>query len=300
MPGNSFSLAVLGGDRRQIYMIRELLKCGFRVRCWGFDGFAGADALPLFGIWEECVRDCNAVLLPLPASADEVRVFLPLAADGTQLRLDHLFPAMPGGILLGGRLSQSLVGRAERYKIRCTDYFCSELLQLKNALPSAEGAISVAMQELPVTLDGCAAAVIGYGRIGTLLAEKLRALGALVTVFARRAEILERARLSHCEVRRMYGDERDTERLCFPEGTRVIFNTVPQRILSGAVLERIPQDCVLIDLASAPGGIDFASAEEKGLRAIWATALPGKYAPESAGKYLAETVGELLLQAELP
>lgn len=300
MTGNSFPLAVLGGDRRQVYMIRELIGAGFPVHCWGFGGFEGADSLPLSETWEECVRDCHAVVLPLPASADEVRVFLPLAARGETLRLDHLFSAVSGGILLGGRLSQSFTERAERYGIRCMDYFRSEILQLKNALPSAEGAVSVAMQELPVTLDGCTVSVIGYGRIGILLAEKLRALGADVTVFARRTEVLERAKLSHCAVCRMYGDERDAGTLCFPAGTRVIFNTAPHRTLTGAVLERVPRECILIDLASAPGGIDFATAQAQGLRTVWATALPGKYAPESAGRFLAETVGELLLQTALP
>jgi dipicolinate synthase subunit A len=74
----------------------------------------------------------------------------------------------------------------------------------------------------------------------------------------------------------------------------VIFNTVPNRIFVGDALDSIPRNCLFVDLASAPGGIDFATAEQRGLRAIWATALPGKYSPETAGVMIAETVETIL------
>jgi dipicolinate synthase subunit A len=154
--------------------------------------------------------------------------------------------------------------------------------------------IAVAMNELPVTIDGIHAAIIGYGRIGSLLAERLRALGAEVTVYARRSEQCTLARLHHHRAARLLCREGETVLESIPADLRVIFNTVPSRILAGRVLEMLPPECLLIDLASAPGGIDHAAARAMGLHTVWATALPGKCAPESAGRILAEVLHEIL------
>ena len=81
--------------------------------------------------------------------------------------------------------------------------------------------------------------------------------------------------------------------LCEEEAFDVIFNTVPARLFDKEVIEMLPKDILLIDLASVPGGVDFAAAKERGINSIWALSLPGKYAPESAGKIIADTLCEL-------
>ena len=288
-------LAVLGGDERQIAMARTLAEYGYGVRVWGLGHCEEriGDAMSCEA-WQTAIEGADAVVLPLPASADGVRVHCPLQAGDVFLRVTTLLDAMSDGLLLGGRLTDAIRSIAEQKRINVIDYFDSEVLQLKNALPTAEGALAIAMKELPVTLDGVKAAVIGYGRIGSLLSEKLHALGADVTVYARRREQLALARLHHHK----------TKALCCHDGRtaidlegcqfRVIFNTVPQWILTREVLTHLPKNCVLIDLASVPGGIDHGAAREMGLCSVWGTSLPGKCAPESAGIILAETVSELL------
>ena len=153
--------------------------------------------------------------------------------------------------------------------------------------------MEIAMHHLSVVLDGTRVAVIGYGRIGELLAQKLNALGADVTVMARRAEVLTRAELAHCKTVRLT-EECRRNFLALPKDIRVIFNTVPVRLLDQATLKLLPRNCILIELASAPGGIDLKAAEDLGMCAILGSALPGKYAPESAGIILAQTVESIL------
>ena len=150
------------------------------------------------------------------------------------------------------------------------------------------------MRELPVTIDGTHAAIVGYGRIGALLGEKLHALGARVTVYARRREQLASAELHHHDTKRLICRGGKSTPESIDPDLRVIFNTVPQWIFGREVLQQLPQNCVLIDLASVPGGIDTNAAQALGLRTVWATSLPGKCAPESAGRILAETVGSIL------
>ncbi len=297
-------LAILGGDRRQIVMARYLSSLGYSVFVWGLGecGEEIGDAL-LCDTWEKAVKHANVVILPLPASADGVRIHCPLHDQDVLLRVTTLLGGIGDRLLLGGRFTEPIRSMADQLGVKWIDYFESEILQLKNAVPTAEGAIAIAMRELPVTIDGVEAAVIGYGRIGELLGEKLRALGARVTVFARRAEQLTRAETRHHTAEQLACNHGRSSPKSLSQ-YRVVFNTVPQRIVTKEVLETVRRDCVLIDLASAPGGIDLSAAREMGLCAVWGTALPGKVAPESAGEILAqsiniileETAGELPLQ----
>ena len=285
-------IAVLGGDKRMDFAARELVRLGYDVREWGRRD--GDDATVFSKIAKEWLADVDVLMLPLPTSLDGTHLSTPMCGGGEKLRMETLFWAAPDKLWLVGRSSESLMLRAEREGIQTVDYFENEILQLKNAIPTAEGAIEIAMRELPVVLDGTKVSVIGYGRIGEVLAQKLEALGAEITVWARRLEVCVRAQGLGCKAEQIKGEEF----LRFDANTRVIFNTVPSRILTRAVLQTLGKECIIIDLASAPGGVDLVAAKELGIPTIWATALPGKCAPESAGIILGETVHSILLDAQ--
>lgn len=284
-------IAVLGGDKRMDFAARELIRLGYDVRQWGRS--ADDDAKAFSKIAKEWFSDVDVLMLPLPTSLDGTHLSTPLCQSAEKLRMETLFCVASQKLWLVGRLSEALHLRAERDGIRLIDYFENEILQLKNAIPTAEGAIEIAMRELPVVLDGTKVAVLGYGRIGEVLSQKLKALGAEVTVWARRREVCARAELLGCKAEQIVGETS----LRFDTNTRIIFNTVPSRLLTRTVLGALPCECMIIDLASAPGGVDFAAAKELGIPAVWATALPGKCAPESAGIILGETVHSILLDA---
>ncbi|MBE6699729.1 MAG: dipicolinate synthase [Ruminococcaceae bacterium] len=284
-------IAVLGGDKRMDFAARELVRMGYDVREWGRG--EGNDAVAFSKVAKEWLSDVDALMLPLPTSLDGTHLATPLCQGEEKLRMETLFSVAPDKLWLVGRFSESLRLRAEREGVRWIDYFESEILQLKNALPTAEGAIEIAMRELPVVLDGTKVSVIGYGRIGEVLSHKLKALGADVTVWARRYEACTRAELLGHSAKRIVGESS----LDFDTNTRVIFNTVPSRLFTRTVLQTLGRECIIIDLASVPGGVDTTAAAELGIRSIWATALPGKCAPESAGVILGQTVHTILLDA---
>ncbi len=292
-------LAVLGGDRRQVVVARELSHLGYDVKVWGLgkceDDVGDARICPC---WESAIADCEAVILPLPASADGVRVHCPLHDRDVLLRMTTLLDSIGGKYLFGGRLSDPIRSIAEQKGVLWVDYYDSEILQLKNALPTVEAAIAIALQELSVTLSSASVSVLGYGRIGSLLSEKLQALGANVTVYARRAEQLAQAALRRHRTAWLRCCDGGIRPEAFPSDCRLIFNTVPHRILTRDELAKLPQSCILIDLASAPGGFDHAAAQEMGVRCLWATALPGKCFPESAGSIIAETLCGLIEDRE--
>ncbi len=293
-----FCIAVLGGDKRQIYAAQRLADHGMTVCVWG--NGRGSDFCRDVRVcteWSEAIGSAQYLVLPLPSTLDGVHLHSPLSSGGIELRLDTLFDAAEGKTILGGRLSEIFVKQAEKRNIRCIDYFTSEILQRRNALPTAEGAIEIAMKSLPVTVAGSKMAVIGYGRIGELLSYKLHLLGAEVTVYARREESLTRARQFGCKTEKL-GEDGGEECLCrMDPGTRVIFHTVPVCLFTKNVLKNIPKRALHIDLASAPGGIDRIAAEGLGIQTLWATSLPGKYAPETAGEIIADTI-EMILKEE--
>lgn len=283
------TVAVLGGDKRMDFAACELVRIGYDVRTWGRK--PGDDVAAFYKTAQNWLSSARVIMLPLPSSLDGVHLWMPLCNSQEGLRMDTLFRTAPDKVWLVGRLGETLHHCAEKEGIQPIDYFESEILQLKNAIPTAEGAIEIAMRELPVVLNGTKVAVIGYGRIGEVLASKLKALGADVTVYARRREVCVRAEISGYSAQQIKGELS----LEFDSNTRVIFNTVPTKLFTRSVLQKLSRECLMIDLASAPGGIDLGVAEELGIRSIWATALPGKCAPESAGIILGQTVHSILL-----
>ena len=137
-----------------------------------------------------------------------------------------------------------------------------------------------------IELEGKTIGIIGFGRIGKLLAHRLRGLGAEVTVSARRLDDL--AWIDAFGYRGLR-----TNRLAGRLGSfRVVFNTVPNMVLTEELLRDLPRECVLLELASQPG-FDRAAAEARGLKCIAAPGLPGRAAPETAARAIKLTLEKI-------
>jgi dipicolinate synthase subunit A len=165
-------------------------------------------------------------------------------------------------------------------------------MAILNAIPTAEGAIQIAMEELPVTINGIKALVLGFGRIGKLLCKSLQGLGAVVCTDS--VNSVEAAWIRGYG----YGHVRleDLEsRLSWAE---LIYNTVPSLILSRERLKLLNPGCIVIEIASKPGGIDLSAARELGVNVIQAPSLPGKVAPVTSARCIRETVYNILNELE--
>lgn len=281
--GSYRTFALLGGDERQRSAAEHLRALGYCVRTWGLSPQDDTD-------WRT-VLPAEVVLLPLPATTDGVSVAAPLVPDAPRLSVSELSANLPHGtVLLGGRLPPEWVHLAGEAGLTVFDYASDDVFQMKNALPTAEGAILLALRELRHTLSGSAVAVTGYGRIASLLADRLRALGAAATVCARRARDLAAAAMrGHAVSRLVPGCPPQ-----LPSGCRAVFNTVPAQLFDRSAAAAFPQDCLYIELASAPGGMDPTIAQACGVRYLPGGGLPGRCFPETAGIIVAETALSLL------
>lgn len=282
------SVAILGGDRRQLSLGLRLSEAGLSVRLFGLPPDAIGAPLCLFERWQEAVTGTVAVILPLPAAQDGKHLAMPLLPECKAPRLEEVLAFLPAGTLLtGGKLGAELMEQAAGSGLLPYDYFDSEELQQKNAQPTAEGALMILMEQLPRVIRGSKIAVIGYGRVGQALAQLLVAVGAEVTVAARRREVLAKAAGCGCAPLLI---ENDASLLALTAGYHAICNTVPHCLFGDGVLRALCRDTLLMELASAPGGIDAKAAKKHSIPVVYALSLPGKYAPVTAGEIIADTV----------
>jgi dipicolinate synthase subunit A len=144
------------------------------------------------------------------------------------------------------------------------------------------------IDNIEYTINSSKCSVFGFGRIAGLTADVIASIGADVTVCARKYSDLAKAKskgFNSCLIKEFdkYASDFD-----------IIINTVPSVILKRDILEKLRPDCLIIDIASAPYGTDFAVASELGLNAILCSSLPGKVAPKTAGEIIADGVLNIL------
>ncbi|MGI6030272.1 MAG: dipicolinate synthase subunit DpsA [Eubacteriales bacterium] len=244
--------AVVGGDARQLRLGKALEQDGATVFYHGFSRRGEEEPDVEESSLEQCAA-CDVVILPLPASMDGEHIHMPLGEGQIPLR-QVVELARPGTLVVGGKLPPLLWEAAAHREVAVEDYFAREELQVLNAIPTAEGAVQIAMEELGVTLHGTPVLILGYGRIGKLLAHRLQGLGCRVTVAARKCS--DRAWIGAFGLQPV--DFSQLEKHLSSQ--LLVCNTVPQQVLGEREISAIPKDGLILDLASKPGG------EEEGRR----------------------------------
>ncbi len=278
MKGN---IAVLGGDLRQLHLARLLQEDEWNVMTWGLEQADAPCAVSL-----DDALQAEYIVLPLPICRGE-RLNLPLT-DHT-ISCEKLWKRLrPKQILLGGMISSLPPALRNDPRFTLLDYYDREEVQIYNAVPTAEGAILRAMEKTNYTLQGSRCLVVGYGRIGKVLAHNLHSLGAEVTVSARK-----RSDMAWIAV---YGYHAvPTENLVEHIGRYdIIFNTVPAMVLDAECLAKTKPNCLLVELASLPGGIDVEAVKAYGLQMIVERGLPGVVAPKTSAEVIRDAIYHIL------
>ena len=277
----------IGGDKRHCIAENYLYDLGFDTALCLNDHLESAKGAT-YENWHQALSERNIIVFPLPITQQHLFLNAP-CGDQQPITLLEIFQYIqPNSLILGGKIPSEISFWLDEKGIKYVDYY-NEELQIANALPTAEGALGIALCEMPITLSGANVLVVGYGRIAKVLADKLRLLGSRVTVAARKSTDLVTAMT--------YG----YDTLCIQNGIPVIkepidviFNTVPACLFGRKELAYFNENTLYIELASAPYGIDTKEAARRKIRVIMAQSLPGKYSPVTAGKILAETVVRIL------
>lgn len=278
--------AVVGGDRRAAYAAQGLIAKRYEVSVAALELSGLIDPPRLAGVGE-ALRDADVVLLPMPLVGADGRVFGEYSCDRPDPR-EVISKAKSGALLFAGRVSGEIAEYARRCGRELCDYLSREELQLKNAVPTAEGTIEILMRRLPVTLAGAQIAVIGYGRTAQSLCDALLGLGASVTVWARKPAALALAGTRGCAALPLSDFSERRRRY------EAVVNTVPAPVLAEAELRRLPRGCLVLDIASERCIADEKAVSALGIEYERALSLPGKAAPKTAGRIIVETVFEIL------
>ena len=237
-----------------------------------------------------CVYGADCTILPVPAENGPL-LNTPLSTQA--LPLSELWASLwPGQLVIGGKFSEQSAAEALREKLALADLMRRADFVTGNAALTAEAAVGLLMRESERAVQGSRCLVLGFGRIGKALAHKLHALGAQVTVAARKDA--DRALAEALGHESLALDSLEGE---IGEYDRIV-NTVPARVLGDAALCCVSPEAVLLDLASAPGGYDRTLAKNIGLRALTAPGLPGRCLPRSAAELMKRAIYAIIREQE--
>ncbi len=256
---------IIGGDKRLIAAKHRLNKENFYV-----------DTLGLFPDDNGDIAKSDVVILPVPTTKDGKTVYCPLT--DRKIYLNDVKNLVDKQLILC--CNYDFDGK------NYVDYNQLDSFALLNAVPTAEGAIALAINETPYTLWKNKVLVIGFGRVGKILADRLKNIGADVTISARKPRDFALANALGFKYI-------NTEKLCdMYLDFDIIFNTVDYEVLSKSALENCPAD-LIIDLSSK-GGFNLNYAKALGIKAFKPGGIPGIVSPKTAGEILAQTACDLI------
>lgn len=285
------TVSVIGGDLRQLTLARLLKKEGYHIFLYGFDKNIEIDDLEIEDDVDYALSS-DIVILPVPVTFDGETINAPYSKKPLTIS-EFLDGISPSALVFGGQIKNDLANALDDKSIKFYDYLKREELAIRNAIPTAEGAIKIAIEETPITINGSNCLVLGYGRIGKILSKMLSGLGANVTVEARKYADLAMIEGHGFEPLAIGNLKSSIDKF------DIIFNTIPTMILDNDILKSINKNALIIDLSSKPGGVDFETAKALGLHVIWALGLPGKIAPVSSGGIIKDTILNILNELEV-
>jgi dipicolinate synthase subunit A len=284
-------VAFIGGDARQLEVIKRLVELDASVTLIGFDhlsqSFSGAVSAEMS---EELFAEQDAILLPAVGTDDTGAVEAIFSSKEIRLTEAHISRLPKHAKIYTGMAKPYLKAICAKQQIALVELFERDDVAIYNSIPTAEGAVMLAMQHTDFTIHGSTSIVLGFGRTGITMARLLQGFGAKVLVGVRREE--HYARAFEMNFQPFY-----TKDLHANVGNAdLVFNTVPSLIITAQIIAMMPPRTVIIDLASKPGGTDFRFAEKRGIKAILAPGLPGIVAPRTAGRIIASVVSELIME----
>jgi len=279
---STLKICLVGGDARQIFLSSLLRADGHTVTTAALSG-QPPDLSP--------IPEADYVLLPMPLTDRNGALFAPLCPDPVPLSqiIERLTPTQ---LIFGGKIAKEISALAARRGLMLRDYLLREDLAVSNAVPTAEGALQLAMELLPITIHGCQVLIAGFGRVGQCTAQRFRALGAEVTVCARSPAQLALAESTDCAALSL--NELAARNRAFD----LVINTVPAHIFDHTRLEKLGSP-LLMELASPPGGFDLEAVQQLGLKLLSAPGLPGKVAPLTAARIIQKTIYRMLEELNL-
>lgn len=288
-------ITIIGGDARYLELIRQLQKVpNTTIHLVGFDkieqGFTGLTQMDLYELELEKI---DVIILPITGTNDTGDVETVFSDQSIKLSQEWFSKLNKKTIIFTGITNSYLTSKTQEAKLTLIPLLERDDVAIYNSIPTAEGTIMMAMENTDYTLHSSRVMVVGFGRVGNTVANKFSALGAKVSVSARKIRDLARITemgLTAIPLNNLNKKVSDCD---------LLINTIPADIVTKEVIQQLPSHAMIIDLASKPGGTDFEYAKKRGIKAILAKSLPGIVAPKTAGRILADVINQILTEKDL-
>ena len=277
--------AIIGGDLRIIKLAEMLANEENEIYVYGFEkseDIKNKNNIIKCDSIKKAIQNVEIVIGPIPFSSNGNTINAPFSDKEITIR--EMMHVINAKVLIAGGITPDVYGMANDEYIEIIDIMKREELAVLNTIATAEGTIQIAIENTNKILHGSEVLILGFGRIGKVLARKLAGLAVKVTCAARKDEDLAWIQA--------YG-HKATNINAIGENLSeydIIINTVPHMILTEDRLQYVKNDCLLIDLASNPGGIDKKAVKDKKLKFVWALSLPGKVAPTTSAEFIKDTI----------
>lgn len=276
-------ISIIGGDLRIKKLAEMLAKDGNIVYTYGLDkqeNIIQCDTI------KELVESSNIIIGPVPFSSNGKTINATFSNN--EIQIEDLTNELKGKTFIAGAIRDNVYELLKNNNVEIIDILKREELSVLNSISTAEGAIQIAMEQTEITLCGSNVLVLGFGRIGKVLAKMLAGIGANVYCEARKPHDLawiQAYGYTPIDIKKLNENLNKFD---------VIINTIPSIVLDSSNLDKLKEDCLVIDLASNPGGVDKQEIKKKNIKFVWALSLPGKVAPVTSAKYIKETIYNIL------
>ena len=275
------NIVIIGGDKRQKYLKNYLLANGFEVSSYGlFDWDDEENKL------KSIIKNDSVIVLPLPATRNDKTIVMPFSKK--EITIDSIISHLgKENLVFGGIIKGELLSRLRETEIPFVDYYNTSFVE-KNAVLTAFGTLKIILEHIDFALPMGKYAITGYGKVAKEVSNLLTSLSCDVTVFARNPSQQEDAKIKGCKAYSLYILQENISNYDF------IINTIPSEVITEEILQNIRTDAKIIELASAPYGVDFDLARKHNVHIVKAFGLPGKYTPKTAGEIIGKQIEEYL------
>ena len=282
-------IAIIGGDLRIAKLATMLAKDENEIYVYGLE--KSDDIKNVTNIIEcptikKTIENVEIVIGPTPFSSNGNMINMPFSDKEITIR--EMMHNINAKVLIAGGISPEVYEMANDEYVEIIDIMKREELAVLNTIATAEGTIQIAIENTNRILHGSEVLILGFGRIGKVLARKLAGLSVKVTCAARKDEDFAWIEaFGHKAVNINHLGEN-------LKNFDIIINTVPHIVLTESKLQFVKNDVLLIDLASNPGGIDKRAVKERNLKFVWALSLPGRVAPTTSAEFIKNTIYNIL------
>ena len=270
-------ITILGGDTRQIALVKQLKNKGYYVNSYGLSENEDKNNLKIF------LKNSQIVIFPMPVSKNGEDLYTNLATKKVKLIEINREKFLNNKIIFTPGLKSDELESLKIEKNNTIFKYCTEDFLVKNAYLTAKATIKIIKENIGLDLKNKKILICGFGRLGKELTKILKDNNQNLLVSARNEADLKK--IKSLSIKYV-----NTNKIEETSDHDIIINTIPSLIFSENILKKTAKNALLIDLASNPGGVDKKAVKKLATNYIHALGLPGKFYPEESAKIIKDKI----------